>query len=122
MYNIFNNLKNVFHLNTEYLSSPISFKLISKIRKVFQTSKFFVFFLQNLLFCNFFTKCFSSIRLCSLRGHTFGFIRCWLQPLSHFVVTNIRKFFQTSKYFFVNLIQVLLRIPSEYYFHKILVV
>jgi hypothetical protein len=32
--------------------------------------------------------------------HTIGFISCWLQPLSHFVVTNIRKFFQTSKYFF----------------------
>jgi len=32
-------------------------------------------------------------------GHTFGFIRCWLQPLSHFVKTNIRKFFQTCKYF-----------------------
>ena len=45
----------------------------------------------------------------------------WLQSLSHFVVTNIRKFFQTSKFickYFVNLIQALLRIPSEYYFHK----
>ena len=31
--------------------------------------------------------------------HTFGFIRCWLQPLSHFVITNIRKLFLISKHF-----------------------
>ncbi len=72
------------------------------------------YYIQNNLVISGFIKSLSP-------AHS-RFYYYWLQPLSHFVVTNIRKFFQTSKYFFVNPIQALLRIPSEYYSHKILVV
>jgi len=71
----------------EYRVSFITYKFQTYYKDTKSFSNFQTFF-QNVLVVSGFIP--------NWIGHTFGFIRCWLQPLSHFVVTNIRKHFHIS--------------------------